>query len=223
MRALRRGGGARQDRPRLLARRLARDARRRSGRAARGARGVRELRALARARRARLPRARRGRARTARRPAGAGARDRLRADVPDRHARRLGAAARGGRPRRRADRDLAGAARPSRRRAEAHRHDAARDRHPQLGRAAVRQRRLDGRASRTATCSPASPRPRSSSRSAASTRTRRSRSRSASSSSSRRSQREAGFGAVLLVARPESDPVPGLRARAEGIRLPGGS
>lgn len=28
-------------------------------------------------------------------------------------------------------------------------------------------------------------------------------------------------GAVLLVARPEHDPVPGLRARAEGIRLPG--
>jgi hypothetical protein len=30
-----------------------------------------------------------------------------------------------------------------------------------------------------------------------------------------------GFGAVLLVARPESDPVPGLRARADGTRLPG--
>jgi L-2-hydroxycarboxylate dehydrogenase (NAD+) len=30
-----------------------------------------------------------------------------------------------------------------------------------------------------------------------------------------------GFGAVLLVARPEADPVPGLRARAEGVRLPG--
>jgi LDH2 family malate/lactate/ureidoglycolate dehydrogenase len=29
------------------------------------------------------------------------------------------------------------------------------------------------------------------------------------------------FGAVLLVARPESDPVPGLRARAAGTRLPG--
>jgi LDH2 family malate/lactate/ureidoglycolate dehydrogenase len=28
-------------------------------------------------------------------------------------------------------------------------------------------------------------------------------------------------GAVLLVARPEHDPVPGLRARAEGVRLPG--
>ncbi|MFL5925518.1 MAG: Ldh family oxidoreductase [Gaiellaceae bacterium] len=30
-----------------------------------------------------------------------------------------------------------------------------------------------------------------------------------------------GFGAVLLVARPESDPVPALRALADGLRLPG--
>jgi malate/lactate dehydrogenase-like protein len=30
-----------------------------------------------------------------------------------------------------------------------------------------------------------------------------------------------GFGAVLLVARPEADPVPGFRARAAGVRLPG--
>jgi LDH2 family malate/lactate/ureidoglycolate dehydrogenase len=30
-----------------------------------------------------------------------------------------------------------------------------------------------------------------------------------------------GFGAVLLVARPESDPVPALRALAAGARLPG--
>jgi hypothetical protein len=29
------------------------------------------------------------------------------------------------------------------------------------------------------------------------------------------------FGAVLLVARPEGDPVPGLRERAGDIRLPG--
>lgn len=35
--------------------------------------------------------------------------------------------------------------------------------------------------------------------------------------------REEAFGAVLLVARPESDPVPALRAQAEGIRLPGDS
>jgi LDH2 family malate/lactate/ureidoglycolate dehydrogenase len=33
--------------------------------------------------------------------------------------------------------------------------------------------------------------------------------------------REEAFGALLLVARPESDPVPALRARAEGLRLPG--
>ena len=32
---------------------------------------------------------------------------------------------------------------------------------------------------------------------------------------------EEGFGAVLLVARPESDPVPALRALAGGVRLPG--
>jgi (2R)-3-sulfolactate dehydrogenase (NADP+) len=30
-----------------------------------------------------------------------------------------------------------------------------------------------------------------------------------------------GFGAVLLVARPEADPVPALRALADGARLPG--
>ena len=30
-----------------------------------------------------------------------------------------------------------------------------------------------------------------------------------------------GYGAMLVVARPEADPVPGLRARAGGIRLPG--
>jgi LDH2 family malate/lactate/ureidoglycolate dehydrogenase len=33
--------------------------------------------------------------------------------------------------------------------------------------------------------------------------------------------REEGHGAVLLVARPEADPVPALRALAAGIRLPG--
>ena len=33
--------------------------------------------------------------------------------------------------------------------------------------------------------------------------------------------REPAFGAVLLVARPEADPVPALRAQAEGLRLPG--
>ncbi|HEV2902096.1 MAG TPA: Ldh family oxidoreductase [Gaiellaceae bacterium] len=30
-----------------------------------------------------------------------------------------------------------------------------------------------------------------------------------------------GYGAVLVVARPEADPVPALRSRAAGIRLPG--
>ena len=33
--------------------------------------------------------------------------------------------------------------------------------------------------------------------------------------------RDQGFGAVLLVARPESDPVPALRVHARGVRLPG--
>lgn len=32
-----------------------------------------------------------------------------------------------------------------------------------------------------------------------------------------------GYGAVLLAARPEADPVPGLRALAGDVRLPGGS
>jgi Malate/L-lactate dehydrogenase len=32
---------------------------------------------------------------------------------------------------------------------------------------------------------------------------------------------EPGHGAVLLVARPETDPLPALRARAVGVRLPG--
>jgi hypothetical protein len=32
---------------------------------------------------------------------------------------------------------------------------------------------------------------------------------------------EPGYGAVLLVARPEADPVPALRARAGRLRLPG--
>ena len=32
-----------------------------------------------------------------------------------------------------------------------------------------------------------------------------------------------GFGAVLVVARPEADPVPALRERAVGLRLPGDS
>lgn len=34
---------------------------------------------------------------------------------------------------------------------------------------------------------------------------------------------EPGHGAMLLVARPEADPVPALRARAAGVRLPGQS
>ena len=32
---------------------------------------------------------------------------------------------------------------------------------------------------------------------------------------------DGNYGAVMLVARPEGDPVPALRARATGLRLPG--
>jgi hypothetical protein len=32
---------------------------------------------------------------------------------------------------------------------------------------------------------------------------------------------EPGYGAVLLVAPPQADPVPALRDRAAGVRLPG--
>ena len=35
--------------------------------------------------------------------------------------------------------------------------------------------------------------------------------------------RDEGHGAVLLVARPEADPVPALRKLAQGTRLPGDS
>jgi hypothetical protein len=35
--------------------------------------------------------------------------------------------------------------------------------------------------------------------------------------------REPGHGAVLVVAQPAADPVPGLRELAAGIRLPGDS
>jgi LDH2 family malate/lactate/ureidoglycolate dehydrogenase len=34
---------------------------------------------------------------------------------------------------------------------------------------------------------------------------------------------DGSFGGVLLIARPEADPVPALRARASGLRLPGDS
>jgi (2R)-3-sulfolactate dehydrogenase (NADP+) len=33
--------------------------------------------------------------------------------------------------------------------------------------------------------------------------------------------RDGGYGAVMVVARPQSDPVPGLRRRTPGLRLPG--
>jgi len=36
-------------------------------------------------------------------------------------------------------------------------------------------------------------------------------------------KKDAGYGAVLIVARPESDPVPALRELGDGVRLPGDS
>ena len=62
---------------------------------------------------------------------------------------------------------------------------------------------------------------RSSRRSVASRRTRRSPSPSACNCSSTRSTPDDGYGAVLLVARPETDPVPAFRRLAASVRLPG--
>ena len=98
------------------------------------------LRALGRRGGARLPHARRDLRRAARRAAGARAGGRRRADVPDRCARLLGAPACRGRPRRRADRDLAAAAPAPRGRPAADGHEPARDRRSELGRARARQR-----------------------------------------------------------------------------------
>ena len=79
---------------------------------------------------ARLPHAERDRRGAARRPARAGADRRRRPDVPDRDARPLGTTPGRRRARRRAHRDLAAAARPSRRRPQADRDEPARDRDP---------------------------------------------------------------------------------------------
>ena len=209
--------------PRLLARRVARDARGRSRRAAADDRGGGLVRALARPRRARLPRARR--ASCAR-------------SSPIRPSARGSSCASetfptgmlGGWVRRLAEGGLVAvltATSPPRlgpsRRPEARGHEPARDRHPELGRRPGRRRRVDGsghvgrRHRRPALA-------------------RRSSSRSAASSAHKALalalglqlfvdalRREPGYGAVLLVAQPESDPVPGLRERAAGFRLPGDS
>ena len=143
---------------------------------------------------------------------------RRRALLPDRRARLLGAPARRRRPRRRADRDLAAAARLTRTAAQplAGTNPLAIG-DPELGRTAARRRRLDGHASPTATCSPARPRPRSSSRSAATRRTRRSRSRSAWRCWSARC---AGERARRRAARRAAGARPGARAPRARRRRP---
>ena len=90
---------------------------------------------------------------------------------------------------RRADGDVAPAARAPGRLGAARRHDAARDRDPELGRRAARRRRLDGRRHARRRDRRARVSRRTSSRSAANRRTRRSLSRRASSCSSRPSPR----------------------------------
>ena len=101
------------------------------------------------------------------------------------------------------------------------RDEPARDRDPVLATAARSSPTSRWGTSPTATCSPAGRARTSSRRSAASTRTRRSRSRSGSSSLVDALTPDDGFGAVLLVARPEADPVPAFRELAGGARLPG--
>ena len=168
------------------------------------------LRALGRRRRARLPDAGGDLRRAARasRPRTRGSSSRR--HIPDRDARLLDAAARRRRPRRGADRDLAAAARAIPTAAPSWR-GRTRSRSPSRARTASRSSPTSRWAtSPTATSSPGTARPRSSFRSAASRPTRRSRSRSGSSCSSTRSAGEE-HGAVLVVARPEPDPVPALR------------
>ena len=215
---------ARQARPRALADRLARDAARpAAGRTpAAPARGAR-LRALGRQRRARLPDAR-------------GDRATAQLAEPPAHARVVVASncfptgMLGWYVRRLADGGLVAAltatsparlSHPRRRRA-ARRHEPARDRDPELGRRARSSPTSRWARSPTATSCAAPRARRSSSRSAASRRTRRSRSRSGSQLLVDALAGD-GYGAVLVVARPEADPVPALRARAAGLRLPGDS
>ena len=105
-----------------------------------------ELRALGRPGRAGVPLALRRDLRCAAGIAAeARAVDRGTEDVPDRHARLLGAPPGRGRPRRRPDDDLAATPCPSRRGAEADRHEPARDGDSELRRSARRRGRLDGR------------------------------------------------------------------------------
>ena len=216
-RALRRRGGARQARARLLAHRVARDARGRpGGPAGAGRGGGRASSAGTGAARSATSCSTRSCARSSRDPPEHARARRLRADVPDRDARRLGAAARRGRARRGPDGDVA--ARGSGRRGG-----------PKVAGTnplAIGIPSSDGEpvvvdvsmgAVTWGDVVAGLRRRSSSSRSAASSRTRRSRSRSGCSSSSTRCARTPGYGAVLLVARPESRSGAGA-ARARGRR-----
>ena len=159
-----------------------------------------------------LPRAARGSARQ--RP-----RDRRVALLPDRDARALGAQARRRRPGRGADGDVACAAPHPEGGDAAGRDESARDRDPELGR--------DGRSSPTSRWA----------RSPTATSSRERRPRTTRSLGGEQAHKAFalaiglqllvdalagdGYGAVLLVARPEADPVPGATRRAGGVHLPG--
>ena len=107
---------------------------------------------------------------------------------------------------------------PERRRA-ARGNEPAGDRDPELGRQAARRRRLDGRGHLRRR-----PARRGAARGARPVRRRagaqgvRARARAQLFVDALAGE---GYGAVLVVARPEADPVPALRERAAGLRLPG--
>ena len=98
--------------------------------------------------------------------------------------------------------------------------EPARDRRSLERRQPAGRRRVDGQGDLRRRCWRGSRTTRTSSRSAARARTSRSRSRSACSSLVDALAGEE-HGAVLVVARPEHDPVPALRELAAGVRLPG--
>ena len=121
-----------------------------------------------------------------------------------------------------ADGDVAGAARPPRGRPAARGHEPAGDRGPELGRASRSSWTSRWARSRTATSSSARHAPEDlvpfgGEQAHKALRARR---RPPAPGGRTRGAGE-GHGAVLVVARPEADPVPALRARAGDLRLPG--
>ena len=219
-RPLHRRRSARQDEPRDREDRLARVAPRcRPGRKAGMPCCRTGLRAMGWQRSARVPDAGCDLQRCARRPSSLRARDRRRALLPHRLARLLGAPARGGRPRGRADRDLAAAPGVSRRRAAARRDEPDRDRDSELGREAARRRRLDGTVTHgdvlAGTAEPEELVP------FGGDRAHKAFALAVGLEMLVAALAGEEHGALLLVAKPEHDPVPGLRTLAEGTRLPG--